>query len=81
MDKLIEHFGTFAAIAEALREIGVFVTPQAVGKWARDGVPIERCPQLERASGGAVKCADMRSDVEWVRARGKVTAYTVKVAA
>jgi len=76
MDKLLEHFGSLTAIASAIG-----ISPQAVGKWAREGVPLDRCPQLEQASGGAIKCADMRPDVVWVRSRGKVTAYTVQVAA
>jgi len=43
------------------------VTPQAVCFW-RDGkrkLPAENCPRIERATNGAVRCEELRPDVEW----------------
>lgn len=28
-------------------------------------VPAERCPAIERATGGAVRCEELRPDVDW----------------
>jgi len=63
------------AISRAIELIGgpsrtaalLSVTPQAVCFW-RDGkrsLPAEHCPTIERATGGAVRCEDLRPDVEW----------------
>lgn len=30
-------------------------------------VPPERCPSIERATNGEVRCEDLRSDVTWLR--------------
>lgn len=43
------------------------VTTQAVCFW-RDGkrtFPAELCPTAERATGGKVRCEDLRPDVDW----------------
>jgi DNA-binding transcriptional regulator YdaS (Cro superfamily) len=31
----------------------------------RRQVPAERCPLIERATGGVVRCEDLRPDVAW----------------
>lgn len=36
-------------------------------------VPAERCPAIERATGGAVRCEDLRPDVEWGVLRSEST--------
>ncbi len=34
--------------------------------WKKRGrVPAEHCPAIERATGGAVRCEDLRPDIEW----------------
>lgn len=40
---------------------------QLVWQWARGvrQVPADRCPAIERATGGEVRCEDLRPDVEW----------------
>jgi DNA-binding transcriptional regulator YdaS (Cro superfamily) len=43
---------------------------QAVNNWRRRGVPAERCPSIERATGGKVRCEDLRPDVDWSVLRG-----------
>ena len=48
------------------------VTPVMVSQW-RYGikrVPAERCPAIERATNGAVRCEEMRQDVDWACLRG-----------
>jgi DNA-binding transcriptional regulator YdaS (Cro superfamily) len=43
--------------------------PVLISQWAHNArpVPSEHCPQLERATEGAVTCEEMRPDVTWVR--------------
>jgi DNA-binding transcriptional regulator YdaS (Cro superfamily) len=41
------------------------VSPQAVSQWVSGMVPAERCPAIERATHGAVRCEDLRPDVDW----------------
>jgi len=38
-----------------------------VNQWAtgRRPVPAEFCPKIERATSGAVRCEDLRPDIEW----------------
>jgi len=34
--------------------------------WLHRGkVPADYCPTIERVTGGAVRCEDLRPDVEW----------------
>tara|TARA_B100001105_G_scaffold255409_2_gene254688 strand:- start:911 stop:1204 length:294 start_codon:yes stop_codon:yes gene_type:complete len=56
--------GRLSALAQ---EIGA--QPQLVWQWANAvrRVPQERCPLIERATGGQVTCMDLRPDVAWHR--------------
>lgn len=56
--------GEAARIAQALG-----VHPVMVSQWANGlkPVPPDRCPGIERATAGAVRCEDMRPDVPWHR--------------
>lgn len=40
------------------------LTPWAVSKWDKR-VPAERCPDIEKLIHGAVRCEDLRPDVNW----------------
>ncbi len=55
------------------RAIGV--PPPLVSQWVNGvrRVPAERCPAIERATGGLVRCEELRPDVDWavLRARGR----------
>lgn len=72
MDK---HFIPNEAMARAVKVLGsavtlaghLGVTAAAVGVWknGKGRVPAERCPQIERATGGAVRCEELRPDVAW----------------
>lgn len=54
--------GSQTALAAALK-----VTKAAVGQWKDAGrrVPAEHCPDIERLTGGQVRCEDLRPDVAW----------------
>jgi DNA-binding transcriptional regulator YdaS (Cro superfamily) len=46
--------------------IGGRVVRQHVEHWLKVGhVPAEYCPSIERATGGRVRCEDLRTDVAW----------------
>lgn len=78
---LMQHFHTPAALAAALLPFGCSITPQAIYKWRSAGVPLDKAPLIEVASGGAVKCEQLRADVRWLRDEaGNVTAYRVDCA-
>lgn len=50
--------------------LAVGVVPQVVNNWLRRGnVPAEYCPGIERATGGVVRCEDLRPDVDWAYLR------------
>ncbi len=57
-----DMLGSQVALAEALG-----VTKAAVGQWKGEGrrVPAEHCPAIERITGGAVRCEQLRPDVDW----------------
>ena len=47
------------------------VSVQVVSNWRGRGVPASRCPMIERATLGQVKCEELRPDIEWAVLRGK----------
>lgn len=59
------------ASANLARAIGV--SPVMVSQWigGAKAVPAERCPAIERATRGAVRCEDLRPDVAWDVLRGQ----------
>lgn len=64
--KLLEYVnqgrGRRSAIARAIGVPAILISQWA---YARRQVPADRCPDIERATSGAVRCEDMRSDVDW----------------
>lgn len=69
IETAIAHFGNAAKMARALG-----VSTQAVCFW-RDGsrqTPAHMCPTIERLTAGAVRCEDLRPDVDWAYLRGTV---------
>lgn len=62
IERAIEKVGSASALAAALQ-----VSAAAVGQWksGERRIPAERCPEIERATGGAVRCEDLRPDVAW----------------
>ncbi|MBA3034835.1 MAG: helix-turn-helix domain-containing protein [Gammaproteobacteria bacterium] len=45
------------------------VTSGAVSQWEVGKVPIERCIEIEKATSGAVRCEELRPDVDWAYLR------------
>jgi len=47
------------------RKVGV--TPGAVNQWVTgvSQISVKLCPLVEAATGGAVRCEDLRPDVRW----------------
>lgn len=62
MSDVLSRLGGPAVVA---RIVGC--QPPSVIEWRKRGIPPDRCPQLERASNGAVQCEEMRPDLHWVR--------------
>jgi DNA-binding transcriptional regulator YdaS (Cro superfamily) len=62
LDKAAEIIGSQTALANLLK-----VSKGAVSQWKEPGrrVPAEHCPLIERATGGAVRCEELRSDMAW----------------
>lgn len=62
VDAAAEIIGSQVALAAALG-----VTKAAVGQWRDVGrrVPAEHCPAIERLTAGAVRCEDLRPDIDW----------------
>lgn len=62
IDLAAKVVGSQAALAAVLG-----VTKAAVNQWKGEDrkVPAEHCPAIERATGGAVRCEDLRPDVAW----------------
>jgi DNA-binding transcriptional regulator YdaS (Cro superfamily) len=60
--RAIDVTGSGAALANAVGR-----SPQFVSQLLRGdrSVPAELCPEIERATNGAVRCEDLRPDVHW----------------
>lgn len=57
--------GSQKALADAIG-----VSSKTVWAWLnREAVPAEYCPAIERATNGAVRCEDLRPDVDWAYLR------------
>lgn len=75
LQRAVSQFQTQAAFAAA-----VGVKSPSVSEWMRRGVPLERCREVEAATSGAVRCEDLRPDVDWTRDdQGRVTGYHVRI--
>lgn len=68
LEKAFAIVGNRSALARAIG-----ITPWAVSKWDVNKPPIERCLDIERATGGQVTAEQLRPDVNWeyVRSRQK----------
>jgi DNA-binding transcriptional regulator YdaS (Cro superfamily) len=66
LDEASDIIGSMQALGERLG-----VTKGAVGQWKLAGrrIPAEHCPAIERATGGAVRCEQLRPDVDWAIVR------------
>lgn len=66
LDRAIEHMGGATKLASLLQ-----VSVQRLMNWTTRGVPAERCPDIERATEGKVRCEELRPDVAWDVLRGQ----------
>lgn len=67
IQRAIDQLGSVTALAGGLE-----VSVQAVCFW-RDGkrtIPADKCPSIERLTGGVVRCEELRPDVDWAQVRG-----------
>lgn len=64
-NSIIDACGKAGGQASLARIIGV--SPAMVHQWTKGIRPIaaEHCPSIERATNGAVRCEDLRPDVDW----------------
>lgn len=62
--KAAEVIGSQRKLSEILG-----VTPGAVSQWMGGNVPISHCVAIEKATNGAVRCEDLRPDVDWAYLR------------
>lgn len=64
LDQVLDVVGGQAELARAIG-----AKSQDIWNWARGGrpVPRDRCPAIERATGGKVVCEELRTDIAWVR--------------
>ena len=68
MEHLKRAIGVVGSQAELARRLNV--VQQVVNNWMRRGnVPAEYCPAIERATGGQVRCEELRPDVDWAYLR------------
>lgn len=66
-DYLSSEPGSQARLA---KELGIPAPLLSQWKTGERRVPAERCPLIERATNGAVRCEDLRPDVDWAYLRG-----------
>lgn len=61
------------------RRLGV--SSPTVNQWFHGDrqVPAERCPLIEKLTGGQVRCEDLRPDVQWGVLREAVSIQTEEV--
>ena len=64
IERAIELSGGVTRMA---RQLGV--SKQVVANWKARGVPAEACPLIERVTNRAVRCEELRPDVDWAYLR------------
>lgn len=67
LNTFLSNPGSSVELARAIS-----VAPSLVSQWKTGfrQVPADRCPAIERATDGAVRCEDLRPDVDWAYLRG-----------
>jgi DNA-binding transcriptional regulator YdaS (Cro superfamily) len=65
LNQAIYLLGSQKALADAIG-----VSPKTIWAWVnRKSVPAEHCPAIEKATSGAIRCEDLRPDVDWAYLR------------
>lgn len=75
LDAAIRAMG---GVASTVRRLGLN-GHATVYQWRKNRVPSDYCPRIEEATGGLVRCEDLRPDVRWDVLRNPAT--TAKEAA
>lgn len=65
INRAISIVGSLTALSELVGQ-----SPQVVANWRVRQVPAEHCPAIEKATNGAVRCEELRDDVDWAYLRG-----------
>lgn len=74
--KAINIVGGTTVLASACSVSQPFIMQMKSGK----PVPPKRCPAIERATNGEVRCEDLCPDLTWNRdSQGRVISYTVAI--
>lgn len=60
--RAVEMFGTRVKLAAAIG-----TTKASINNWLNEGelIPLKRCPEIERVTKGAVRCEELRPDLDW----------------
>lgn len=61
LDRAIAHLGGLESARQALG----LRSYQALQQWRKNRVPAEYCPAIEKLTNGAVRCEELRPDIEW----------------
>jgi DNA-binding transcriptional regulator YdaS (Cro superfamily) len=75
LDTYLKNKESAVALAKKLK-----LAPSLLSQWRNKvrPVPAERCPAIERATGRAVTCEEMRPDVDWAYIRGTARKQATK---
>lgn len=67
--KLIDYLNKSGSGNQLARDTGIH--PVLISQWKTGArqVPADRCIEIERATGGVVRCEDLRPDVDWAYLR------------
>lgn len=61
---MLNHIASLGGPSAVARMLGI-KAPSVIGWGGR--IPADRCPALERATGGRASCEELRPDVRWAR--------------
>lgn len=67
MESIEKAFKSAGGLSKLAKTLGLSV--QRVSNWRTRGVPTDFCPAIEKATGGAVRCEELRPDVDWAYLR------------
>ena len=75
---LVKAIELLGGVSNAARVLPGVKNYQTVQQWRVAGVPAERCPDSEEATGGKVTCEELRPDVNWAVLRNFGASETAK---
>ncbi len=66
LSEYLSKLGRGASLAKAIGAPPVLISQWKTGKRP---IPAERCPEIEKATLGAVRCEELRPDIDWAYLR------------